>query len=225
MALTKIKNTSLEDADLVALAGNDGGALTGVVKPSNDLSDLLSASTAIANLGITSTAAELNKLDGVTSSTAELNIMTGVIATATELNLLDGVNATLTSGELNLLDGITSIAALSGNTFTGAQIGTVTALTSASAAMAINLASNNNFSHTTSENTTLSAPSNPVAGQSGVITITQGATARTLAYNTFWKFAGGTVPDLTATVGAVDVFVYNVESATRATAQLIGDVK
>jgi hypothetical protein len=91
--------------------------------------------------------------------------------------------------------------------------------------MAINLATNNNFSHTTSENTTLSAPSNPVAGQSGVITITQGSTARTLAYNTFWKFAGGTVPDLTATAGAVDVFAYNVESATRATAQLIGDVK
>jgi hypothetical protein len=46
-----------------------------------------------------------------------------------------------------------------------------------------------------------------------------------LAYNTFWKFAGGTLPDLTATAGAVDVFAYNVESTTRATAQLIGDVK
>ena len=111
------------------------------------------------------------------------------------------------------------------NTFTGAQIGTVTALTSTAAAVAINLATNNNFSHTTSENTTLSAPSNPAAGQSGVITITQGATARTMAYNTFWKFAGGTVPTLTDTVGAVDVFAYNVESATRATAQLIGDLK
>jgi len=116
-------------------------------------------------------------------------------------------------------------ALLTANTFTGAQIGTVTALTSTSAAMAINLATNNNFSHTTTENTTLSAPSNPVAGQSGVITITQGGTARTLAYNTFWKFAGGTVPTLTATAGAVDVLAYNVESATRCTAQLIKDVK
>ena len=111
------------------------------------------------------------------------------------------------------------------NTFTGAQIGTVTALTSSSGTIAVNLAINNNFSHTTSESTTLGLPSNPVAGQSGVITITQGATARTLAYNTFWKFAGGSVPLLTATVGAVDVFAYSVESATRATAQLIGDVK
>ena len=111
------------------------------------------------------------------------------------------------------------------NTFTGAQIGAVTALTSSAASIAINLATNNNFSHTTSENSTLAAPSNPVAGQSGIITITQGATVRTLAYNTFYKFAGGTVPTLTATVGAVDVFAYYVESATRATCQLIKDVK
>lgn len=111
------------------------------------------------------------------------------------------------------------------NTFAGAQIGTVTALTSTTAAMAINLATNNNFSHTTTENTTLAAPSNPVAGQSGVITITQGATARTLAYNAFWKFAGGTIPTLTATASAVDVFAYYVESATRATCSLIKDTK
>jgi len=39
---------------------------------------------------ISSTAAELNILDGVTSTTAELNILDGVTATASELNLLDG---------------------------------------------------------------------------------------------------------------------------------------
>lgn len=110
-------------------------------------------------------------------------------------------------------------------TFSGAQRGAVTALTSTAASVAIDLAVNNNFSHTTSENTTLAAPSNPVAGQSGVITITQGATARLLAYNAFWKFPGGTIPALTATVGAVDVLAYSVESATRATCQLIKDVK
>ena len=117
------------------------------------------------------------------------------------------------------------LPALTANTFTGAQIGTVTALTSTAAAIDVNLAVNNNFSHGTTENTTLASPSNPVAGQSGVITITQGPTPRTLAYNTFWKFSGGTVPILTATAGAVDVFIYSVDSATSATAQLIEDVK
>lgn len=110
-------------------------------------------------------------------------------------------------------------------TFTGGQRGAVTALTSSSASVAINLATNCNFSYTTVENSTLAAPSNPVAGQSGIIIITQGATARTLAYNTFYKFAGGTVPTLTATASAVDTFAYYVESATRATCQLIKDVK
>ena len=118
------------------------------------------------------------------------------------------------------------VASLSGaQTFTGGQRGAVTALTSSGASIAINLATNNNFSYTTSESSTLAAPSNPVAGQSGVITITQGATPRTLAYNTFWKFPGGTVPTLTATAGAVDVFAYSVESGSRCTCQLIKDVK
>jgi hypothetical protein len=110
-------------------------------------------------------------------------------------------------------------------TFTGAQRGAVTSLTSSGGSIAINLATNNNFSHTTSENSTLASPSNATAGQSGIITITQGGTARTLAYNTFYKFAGGTVPTLTATSGAVDVLVYYVESSSRATCQLIKDVK
>jgi len=44
----------------------------------NNLSDVDSAATSITNLGITSTAAELNILDGVTATTAELNYTDGV---------------------------------------------------------------------------------------------------------------------------------------------------
>ena len=58
---------------------------------------------------ITSTAAELNILDGVTSTAAELNILDGVTSTAAELNILDGV--TSTTAELNILDGVTASAA------------------------------------------------------------------------------------------------------------------
>ena len=42
---------------------------------------------------VTSTAAELNILDGVTSTAAELNILDGVTATAAELNFSDGVTS------------------------------------------------------------------------------------------------------------------------------------
>ena len=121
------------------------------------------------------------------------------------------------------VDGETSLNAA--QTFTGGQRGAVVELTSVDSLVAIDLSSSNNFSHTTTQNTVLAAPSNPVAGQSGVIVITQGATICTLAYNTFWKFAGGVIPTLTATVGAVDVLAYFVESPTRATAQLIRNTK
>ena len=77
--------------------------------------------------GVTSTAAELNALDGITSTVAELNILDGVTATATELNSLDGVPATLTGTELGYVDGVTSSiqaqidakASLASPTFTG----------------------------------------------------------------------------------------------------------
>ena len=79
---------------------------------------------AIAGTAITSTAAELNILDGVTSTAAELNILDGVTATATELNLIDGVTAT--TAELNILDGVTSTASelniLDGVTATAAEL-------------------------------------------------------------------------------------------------------
>jgi len=56
----------------------------------------------LAGTAITSTAAELNILDGVTSTAAELNILDGVTSTAAELNALDGITAVV--GELNALD-------------------------------------------------------------------------------------------------------------------------
>ena len=79
------------------------------------LNDLLDGTTAIApnlvgwKVGgtlVTSTAAELNALDGLTSTVAELNLLDGVTATTAELNILDGVTAT--AAELNALDGITA---------------------------------------------------------------------------------------------------------------------
>ena len=50
----------------------------------------VSGSITLGGTAITSTAAELNILDGVTSTAAELNILDGATATATELNVMDG---------------------------------------------------------------------------------------------------------------------------------------
>jgi hypothetical protein len=73
----------------------------------NGTFNVVTGKLAINGTAITSTAAELNILDGVTSTAAELNILDGVTSTAAELNILDGVTAT--ASELNLLDGDTSV--------------------------------------------------------------------------------------------------------------------
>ena len=49
----------------------------------------------LAQLGLTATAAELNKMDGVTATTAELNILDGITATTTEINYVDGVTSNI----------------------------------------------------------------------------------------------------------------------------------
>jgi hypothetical protein len=109
--------------------------------------------------------------------------------------------------------------------FSVAQRGTVSALTDGST-ITPDFAAANNFSVTLGGNRTLANPTNLVAGQSGVIVITQDGTgSRTLAYGSQWKFANGTAPSLTTTASAVDVLAYYVESSTRITARLIGDVK
>lgn len=113
------------------------------------------------------------------------------------------------------------------NTFTKAQRGAFVALTSVAGAVSVDLDLSNNFNHTLTENTTLAAPTHATAGQSGFIEFTQHASApKTLAFNAFWKFPGGTDPALTATAGALDVLSYTVNSAgTSATCVMLGDVK
>ena len=85
------------DTDLLTLAS---GILTVAGEVSMTTLD-------IGGTNVTSTAAELNILDGVTSTASELNILDGVTSTASELNILDGVTSTAT--ELNIVDGDTSI--------------------------------------------------------------------------------------------------------------------
>ena len=134
-------------------------------------------------------------------------------------NLSDVANAATARSNL----GAAALAVA--QTFTAAQRGTVSALTDG-ATITPDFAVANNFSVTLGGNRTLANPSNLTAGQSGVIVITQDGTgSRTLAYGSYFKFANGTAPTLTTTASAVDVLAYYVESSTRITARLIGDVK
>jgi hypothetical protein len=99
-------------------------------------------------------------------------------------------------------------------TFTSGQRGEITALTDGST-ITPDLADSNNFSVTLGGSRTLANPSNIVAGQSGSFFITQDGTgSRTLAYGSYYDFAGGTAPTLSTTASAVDRIDYVVRTST-----------
>jgi hypothetical protein len=60
----------------------------------------------------------------------------------------------------------------------------------------------------TTENTTFSAPTNAVEGAIISVEIAQGATPRTVAWNTIFEFAASTAPTVTATASKTDIFSF-----------------
>ena len=91
--------TIKNDADTTVIAIPTGG--TGV----SFAGTITTPSIVLGSTTITSTAAEINILDGVTASASEINILDGVTASTSELNIMNGVTAT--TAELNVLDGYT----------------------------------------------------------------------------------------------------------------------
>jgi hypothetical protein len=134
-------NTAVSDADLATLAGTETLTNKTLTSPKINENVILTSTATELNVldGITSSTAELNILDGVTSSTAELNILDGVTATAIELNKLVGL--TSTTAELNKLTGVTATSAelnkLAGVTTTSAEINLLAGLTSTAAELNI----------------------------------------------------------------------------------------
>ena len=150
---------------------------------------------------------------------------TVVSSTAAELNVLDGIPATLTATELGYSDGVTSAiqtqinakgdaSLATAQNWTAGQRGEITALTSA-ATVTIDMADSNHFSCTMAHNITFANPSNLTAGQTGSIFLTQDGTgSRTASWGGYWDWAAGTAPTLTTTAAAVDRIDYVVRSAT-----------
>ena len=137
-----------------------------------------------------------------------------------------GSQALVSNGSGTLSWSSTGDATLAGdNTWTGAQRGQVTGLTSATT-ITIDMSTTNNHSVTLGHNTTFANPSNQVAGQSGSIFITQDGTgSRTAAWAANWKWKGGTAPTLSTTAAAVDRVDYIIAASGSIHAVATLDVK
>jgi hypothetical protein len=175
-------------------------------------------------LGV-ATATSINKV----AITAPVSSATLTLANGSTLATSGAFSTTLTATATTVATlpaGTKTLAALETvQTWSAAQRGAITALTDA-ATIALDLSLGNNFSVTLGGSRTLGNPTNVVAGQSGVIAVTQDGTgSRALAYGGNYKFAGGVAPTLTTTAAAVDYLNYYVESATRIFITITKDVK
>jgi len=233
------QGTAIADAyvaDNLTISGGtvDNSVIGGTTAAAGTFTDLTASGTlTLGGTAVTSTAAELNILDGVTATAAELNILDGVTSTAAELNILDGV--TSTAAEINLLDGVTATTAelnyldvtTVGSTEASKAVttdanGVVTfndgvsekyeAVTSSSNSTTVDLQTSTNFSHTLTENTTFTF-SNPASSgnvSSFTLKIVQDASASgyTVTWPTSVDWSSATAPTLTATASAIDYFVF-----------------
>jgi hypothetical protein len=86
------------------------------------------------------------------------------------------------------------------------------ALTSSSNAIAWDTQAKPNAYHLTTENTTFSAPTNPVEGAFICVEINYNG-SHTIAFNTVFEFAGSTAPTFTSADGKTDILVFKYNGA------------
>ena len=219
-------------ASATSYTAGDGLDLTGNTF-STDLKTngglVIEATELAVDLGASSITGTLGVGDGGTGQTSytdgQLLIGNSTGNTLAKATLTAGTGISVTNGSGSITIANTGPALDTAQTWTKGQRGEVTALSDA-ATIAVDFADSNFFSVTLGGNRQLGNPSNMVAGQSGAIFITQGGGgSRTLSYDTYWDFAGGSAPVLTTTGGAVDVLVYMVRTSTSVVGHLIKDVK
>jgi hypothetical protein len=163
---------------------NDGGTTKKVTGA--QIAAYVNGELTLADLGITSTAAEINYTDITTLGTSE----------ASKVVTADA------NGDVTLA------AELKATSYNEVYV----AVTSSGAATTVNCEAGNAFSHTLTENTTFTFSNPPASGTaySFSIEIIQDASASgyTVTWPTSVDWPSATAPTLTATASAKDVFVF-----------------
>lgn len=160
----------------------------------------VSSTFTLGGTAVTSTAAELNLLDGVTATTAEINFVDGVTS-----NIQTQLDAKVGSSYTGDVD-------ITGELIVDSYNETYGAVTSTTNATTVNCEAGNAFSHTLTENTTFTFSNPPASGTaySFSLEIIQDASAS--GYTVTWPssvdWPAATAPTLTATASAKDVFVF-----------------
>ena len=187
-------HASTDDQIDIKVAGADDFRIT-----ANTLTALSGSSVVVPDGGLTfgstaisSTAAELNKLDGATVTTAEINyndLATLGTTAASKVFTADANGLTKVSGAvLNTEDTLTDQATIAWDVI-------------ASPVAKVTLAGNR----------TLAAPSGttPAAGQFvSLLIIQDGTGSRTITWNAVYEFASDTAPTLTTTANLGDIFIF-----------------
>lgn len=206
--LTKTGNTLNADAASASAAG--------IIELATDAETVTGTATDRAL-----TPANLASLRGIADNNlVEIDAAAGAPVSAEyarfTANGLEGRTEAQLKADFNLEIG-TDVQAFDGDTakldvaaeWTGAQNFNETSLTSTAAAVAWDAGANQVATHTLTENTTISAPTNIPAGRFIAIRVIQHASAaKTLAWNAVFKFAGGTTPTMTVTVARGDIYTF-----------------
>ena len=149
----------------------------------------------IGGTNVTSTAAELNILDGVTATTAELNyndIATLGTTAASKTFTADANNLTKITGGVYLEEATLTFDATQDWDVRASPVAKVTL----------------------TNNVTFDAPTNPTTGQYiSIVCIQDGTGSRTIAWNAVFEFKDDTAPTATTTASKGDMFTFRYNGA------------
>jgi hypothetical protein len=192
----------------------------GFLQAANNLSDVNNAATALTNLGLTATAAEINYNDITTLGTVE----------ASKTVTADGSGEITVPDDKKIIFGTDSDASIKYDETTsdrllveGAQVefaksvlGSTNTDTTNTGNVTLDFAANQNHVLTLTGNVTLANPTTEQVGQSGFIVFIQDATGgRTVSLGTDYETAGGAGITLSTAASTTDVVPYIVAASGR----------